>query len=500
MSTALNLFQTSSAATSRVEGGSASRSRASSAFSSSGSSGRFSSELNARVDQAPREEVKQEPAPASRESAPPKKVSKPKQAKDASNRSDAEAPTEVTGTETTKPETSSEIPTEQVTDTSEAPIEDDVDANQPVPPQHADGEVLDPQFLPQVLLDLTVPNTPQPVISSTDELPEAPILDLGEIETPVAVDDKEPLATSELNLTSPNLNVTASDAVATLLPGDLNLSANTSTSTVSLDTTQSNATAVDTSQVKPQLHPAQKPAATPFMSTEASSMTPGQASEQSEGVELPTGFEADTSETDVTAEIAKPAVVEHSKVTIDSDPTTVLSGQSVTVENKTLHAPAFSHPSSPISYTPEARFANANVPNIVSSVQGQLLPNGGTMTLRLDPPEIGALQVAVTMKDGLASVSFQTDNPEAARMMSNTLGDLRNSLNAAGVSIDKMSVQQAPKSETSSNNNSNSNDSSDPRQQHNPFAQDDRRRDQQRRELLERMWRKVAGEDVNLVA
>lgn len=154
------------------------------------------------------------------------------------------------------------------------------------------------------------------------------------------------------------------------------------------------------------------------------------------------------------------------------------------------------------SYSPEVRFAEANTANIVQGVRQQLLPNGGTMTLRLDPPEVGALQVSVMMKDGLASVSFVTDNPEAARMMTNTLTQLRDALSTSGLTVDRLTVSQTPRSEGSSQSNTGSQQQQgqgDPRGQGFGF-QDDARRDQQRRDLLERMWRKVTGDDINLVA
>lgn len=153
------------------------------------------------------------------------------------------------------------------------------------------------------------------------------------------------------------------------------------------------------------------------------------------------------------------------------------------------------------SYVSDARFAQANTPTIVQSVRGQLLPNGGTLTLRLDPPEIGALQVAVVMKDGLASVSLATDNPEAARLMTHSLSQLRDALASAGVAVDRLTVQQAPKQESSTTTGDQRN-SGNPQQsgdQASPWNQD-QRRDQQRRDLLERMWRKASGDDVNFVA
>lgn len=194
---------------------------------------------------------------------------------------------------------------------------------------------------------------------------------------------------------------------------------------------------------------------------------------------------------------------------VSADPLSVL--QSLAGGTQATHASA---PQGTVAtaqqVTPEARFAEVNSPAIVDVVRQQAFVTGaagtgnGTMTLKLDPPEIGALQVAVTMKDGLATVSLQTDNPEAARLMTHTLSQLRDSLAAAGIVVDKLTVQQSPKSESSGdpkNGNSNGQGGSGGQGQASTWQQDDsQRREQQRKELLERMWRRVAGDDVNLVA
>ena len=73
----------------------------------------------------------------------------------------------------------------------------------------------------------------------------------------------------------------------------------------------------------------------------------------------------------------------------------------------------------------ESQFADANHPKIVSGITGRLLPNGGAMQLRLDPPELGAMQIKVEMRDGVMTASFETSNDQATRLLSHSLGDLR---------------------------------------------------------------------------
>ena len=62
---------------------------------------------------------------------------------------------------------------------------------------------------------------------------------------------------------------------------------------------------------------------------------------------------------------------------------------------------------------PEAQFAVDNHPKIITGIRGELIPGGGTMHIRLDPPELGALQVTVHMEDGVMSAMFQTSTDGA---------------------------------------------------------------------------------------
>ena len=145
--------------------------------------------------------------------------------------------------------------------------------------------------------------------------------------------------------------------------------------------------------------------------------------------------------------------------------------------------------------TPEAQFAEANHPTIVTGVSGQLQPNGGTMQIRLDPPELGALLVSVHMRDGVMTASFETSNESATRMLSHSLNQLKSALESAGMSVEKLHVQQSTKQDPNSSD-------SEKRQSANEDQQHENRQEQQRREMLRRMWRKLSGggDPLDLVA
>jgi flagellar hook-length control protein FliK len=163
------------------------------------------------------------------------------------------------------------------------------------------------------------------------------------------------------------------------------------------------------------------------------------------------------------------------------------------------HAPA-SPPSpavvaQPLPITPQ-RFAETNHPQIVSAIRGELVPGGGTMHIRLDPPELGPLHVTVRMDDGVMTASFQTSSDQATQLLSHSLTQLKHVLESQGVTVEKLQVQQAPR-------DADARGSDDPRQQRQQDPDDHpARQEQQRRELLRRMWRRLAiGQDpLDLVA
>jgi flagellar hook-length control protein FliK len=163
------------------------------------------------------------------------------------------------------------------------------------------------------------------------------------------------------------------------------------------------------------------------------------------------------------------------------------------------HAPATppspAQAAQPLPITPQ-RFAEVNHPQIVRAIRGELVPGGGTMHIRLDPPELGPLQVTVRMDDGVMTASFQTSSDQATQLLSHSLTQLKHVLESQGVTVEKLQVQQAPR-------DADARGSDDPRQQREQHPDDHpARQEQQRRELLRRMWRRLAiGQDpLDLVA
>jgi flagellar hook-length control protein FliK len=146
----------------------------------------------------------------------------------------------------------------------------------------------------------------------------------------------------------------------------------------------------------------------------------------------------------------------------------------------------------PLPVPPEVRFAEDNHPKVVSAVKTELLPGGGTIQLRLDPPDLGPMRLEVRMEDGQMSASFVTASDQATSLLTHSLGQLKHALEGAGISVDKLQVRQGSADSFSENMEQQKQGTSD---------QSAGQQEQQRREMLNRMWQKVAGGDpLDLVA
>jgi flagellar hook-length control protein FliK len=65
---------------------------------------------------------------------------------------------------------------------------------------------------------------------------------------------------------------------------------------------------------------------------------------------------------------------------------------------------------------------------------------GGTLQLRLSPPELGALRIELNVKDGVMSASLQTESANARRLLLDHLPALRDRLAEQNIRVDRFDV------------------------------------------------------------
>jgi len=209
------------------------------------------------------------------------------------------------------------------------------------------------------------------------------------------------------------------------------------------------------------------------------------------------GQSSDATATNVPTSAGDAKTAVHGAVAIDADASVVETANSAaSLAPGNVHAPVATTPAAGANTTPEARFAQDNHPLIVTGVTGQLLPHGGTMEIQLTPPDIGALHIRVDMQNGVMNATFQTSNDDATQLLTHSLSQLKGALESQGLSVDKLQVQQLPRETRSGQQEESS------RQQQGSDGDNDATQEQQRRQLLQRMWSRLAkGEqDLDLVA
>ena len=88
------------------------------------------------------------------------------------------------------------------------------------------------------------------------------------------------------------------------------------------------------------------------------------------------------------------------------------------------------------------------------------------------------------------SASFQTSNDQATRLLTHSLGQLKNALEIQGVSVERLHVHQVSNSEGTSGKGGDSENKDGRSSSDGRSAQ----QEQQRRESLRRAWRRARGE------
>lgn len=99
----------------------------------------------------------------------------------------------------------------------------------------------------------------------------------------------------------------------------------------------------------------------------------------------------------------------------------------------------------PIPEPPE-NTPDPNVARVARGLQNAIAQRGGSVTLRLQPPELGLVRIELAVANGAASVRFQADDESVRSLLSHQMSSLRHALERHGLSVERMDVQQAPAS------------------------------------------------------
>jgi len=85
-----------------------------------------------------------------------------------------------------------------------------------------------------------------------------------------------------------------------------------------------------------------------------------------------------------------------------------------------------------------------SIEKLARVLRSQLGTRNSTMTLRLDPPELGSLRVEVRMQDQTLTLKIQADTQAGQNALHSRLDTLRQALEQQGVRVEQMTVEYRP--------------------------------------------------------
>lgn len=93
--------------------------------------------------------------------------------------------------------------------------------------------------------------------------------------------------------------------------------------------------------------------------------------------------------------------------------------------------------------------AASNVNRVAEVVRANIGTNHSSITLQLDPPELGAVRLEATLRHQMLSIRAQTETQAARDAMQSHLSDLRDALQRHGITIERFDIEARPASQTS---------------------------------------------------
>lgn len=119
-------------------------------------------------------------------------------------------------------------------------------------------------------------------------------------------------------------------------------------------------------------------------------------------------------------------------------------------------------------HLPPAEVVTAKVIHqIVKSAKVNVTELGGNMTLRLDPPHLGSVNMNVSVAEGVVTASIETTTESARQVLQADLATLKEALASSGVHVDSINVTVGGQNQTWQHSNSGGQGSpTEGRQQH----------------------------------
>ena len=104
-------------------------------------------------------------------------------------------------------------------------------------------------------------------------------------------------------------------------------------------------------------------------------------------------------------------------------------------------SPTATAPPSPALPQLEQTAVDANVARVARGLQSALSQQGGTVALRLHPPELGVVRIEVQIDAGVVRVRFHAEHESIRTLLTHQLQHLRQTLEGHGLVVERLDVQ-----------------------------------------------------------
>jgi flagellar hook-length control protein FliK len=101
--------------------------------------------------------------------------------------------------------------------------------------------------------------------------------------------------------------------------------------------------------------------------------------------------------------------------------------------------------------------AEENLSRVTRGIQTAVQQNGGSVTLRVSPPDLGMVRVQMHIESGIVRAEIVAQHESVSSMLSRELGQLKNALEGQGLVVDHLSVQTMSATPPTSQSNGSSN-------------------------------------------
>lgn len=136
-----------------------------------------------------------------------------------------------------------------------------------------------------------------------------------------------------------------------------------------------------------------------------------------------------------------------------------------------------------------------NVVRVVRGIANAVNQNGGSIMLRLQPPDLGFVRVQLDIAAGTVHATFQSEQPVVRTLLAQQMGQLRMALESHGLQVERLDVQMMQSNDNSTNTEPQSDDVADDGRSRGAFEDETRQDDSLEHQSQERNVQQ--GEDVS---